>query len=65
MGFIKARVSLEIRDSPAFVAKGSKDQSSFIKEIGLLTNRLPVAENDSSFIPLSYTFLFKQSILFG
>ncbi len=28
---IKARVSLEIRDSPAFVAKGSKDESSFIK----------------------------------
>ncbi len=50
---IKARVSSEIRDSPAFVAKGSKDDSSFIKH---KNNNCP--ERTRSF----YSFLGAETV---
>ncbi len=40
-GLNNARVSLEIRDSPAFVAKGSKDESSFTKPTSAGSAALP------------------------
>ncbi len=47
ISYIEARVSSEIRDSPAFVAKGSQNDSPFINTQGVLRNCIlgrPVAD---------------------